>query len=107
MTTACRQPQRGRNVTPQNMKAYTDGACTNNRKLDAKCGSGVWINTNHPLNKALRIPGEGQLNQIGELAAVIKAVRILPNYHKLTIITDSRYIIEGLTKHLQKWEDNR
>ena len=103
---ACRQPQRGRNVILQNMKAYTDGACTNNGKLDAKCGSGVWIDMNHPLNKATRIPGENQSNQIGELTAVIEAVGILPNYHKLTIITDSRYVIKGLTKHLRKWEDN-
>ena len=63
-----------------------------NGKLDAKCGSRVWIDTNHPLNKSLRIPGEGQLNQVGKLAAVIEAVEILPNYHKLTIITDSRYV---------------
>lgn len=90
----------------QSMKAYMDGACMQNGKLDAKCGSGVWIDTNHPLNKSLRIPGEGQLNQVGELAAVIEAVEILPNYHKLTIITDSRYVIKGLTEHLRRWEDN-
>ena len=37
---------------------------------------------------------------------VIAAVGILPNYCKLTIVTDLRYVIEGLTEHLQKWEDN-
>ena len=100
MMPACCQLQRGRNITTQNMKAYTDGVCMNNQKLDAKCSSGVWIDTNHPLNKSIRVPGEGQSNQIGKLAAVIEAVETLPNYHKLTIITDSRYVIEGLTKHL-------
>ena len=91
---------RGRDITAQNMKAHTDLACMNNGKLDAKCGSRVWIDTNHPLNKSIRVPGEGQLNQVGKFTAVIEAVKTLPNYHKLTIITDSRYVIEGLTEHL-------
>jgi ribonuclease HI len=44
---------------------------------------------------------------VGELAAVIVAAEALPNYSKITIIMDSRYVIDGLTKHLQTWEDNR
>ena len=106
MMPARRQLPRGRNINLLSMKAYTDGACMNNGKLDAKCGSGVWIDTNHPLNRSTRVPGEGQSNQVGELVAVIKAVETLPSYHKLTLITDSRYVIEGLTEHLCNWEDN-
>jgi ribonuclease HI len=54
---------------------------------------------------ALKVPGPYQSNQVGELAAVIKAAELTPNYYKLAIVSDSKYIIEGLTKHLPEWED--
>jgi ribonuclease HI len=88
------------------MRVYTDGSCIRNGKLDALCGSGVWVEEGHPMNKAIRIPGERQSNQVGEIAAAIVAAETLPNYCKLTIVTDSRYVIDGLTKHLREWEDN-
>ena len=88
------------------MRVYTDGSCINNGKADAVCGSGIWVERNHPLNNAIRVPGPYQSNQVGEIAAVVKAAETLPNYCKLTIVTDSMYVINGLTKHLKTWEDN-
>ena len=85
---------------------YTDGACWNNGKANAKCRSGIWFSPNHRRNAAIRVPGPKQSNQVGELAAVIEAVSSVPNFYPLTIITDSRYVIDGLTEHLGKWEDN-
>lgn len=82
-----------------------DSSCTNNGKKNACCGSRVWIGQNDPRNMAIRIPGPTQSNQIGELAAVIAATKNLPNFCKMTMVTDSRYIIDGLTKHLPDWED--
>ena len=76
-----------------------------NGKRNAACGSGIWIEGDHPLNKALKVPGVRHSNQIGEIAAVIVAAESLPNYCKLKVLTDSRYVIEGLTEHLEKWED--
>lgn len=102
---ASRRPQIGANLDNIEMRVYTDGACMNNGKRNAKCGSGVWIEGEHILNRALKVPGERQSNQVGEIAAVIAAAEALPNYCKLTIVTDSRYVIEGLTKHLKEWED--
>ena len=87
------------------IRVYTDGSCINNRKANAKCGSGVWLEGNHPLNKALRVPGPSQSNQVRELTAVIIATETLPNYCKLTIVTNSVYVIKGLTTNLSKWED--
>ncbi len=78
----------------------------NNGKANMKCGSRVWINHNHPLNHAISVPGPNQSNQVGEVVAVIAAVETIPNYYPLTIKTDSKYVIEGLTIHLKKWEDN-
>ncbi|KAG0699321.1 ribonuclease H-like protein [Suillus ampliporus] len=68
------------------LEIYTDGSCLNNGKNDAQCGSGIWI------------PGTSQLNQAGEVAAILIGLQI-------TFITDSRYVIDGLTNHLSSWED--
>jgi ribonuclease HI len=87
------------------LTVYTDGACINNGKEDAKCGSGVWFGPNHRMNRAMRIPGRAQSNQIGELSAVIAAIEAAPTNQPLKIITDSRYVIEGLTDNLRQWED--
>ena len=84
---------------------YTDGACLNNGKKNAKCGSGVWFGERNPKNLAIRIPGETQSNQIGELAAIIAAANATEPYQPLKIITDSEYVIEGLTTHLENWEN--
>jgi hypothetical protein len=47
-----------------------------------------------------------QSNQIGELVAVIAAAETTPGNWALEIITDSKYVIEGLTNYLRSWEDN-
>ncbi len=78
----------------------------NNGKANVKCRSRVWVNHNHPLNCAISVPGPNQSNQVGEVVVVIAAVETIPNYYPLTIKTDSKYVIEGLTLHLKKWEDN-
>jgi ribonuclease HI len=93
------------NLRHPEIQVYTDGACTNNGKKNAICGSGVWFGPNDEKNRALRIPGERQSNQIGELAAVIAAVEATPASWPLKIHTDSRYVIDGLTTHLSTWED--
>ncbi|KAI0303268.1 hypothetical protein BC826DRAFT_892925, partial [Russula brevipes] len=67
---------------------YTDGACFNNGKANARCGSGVWFGHNDIRNTALKVPGPEQSNQIGELAAVIIAVDKTHNFQPLEIMTD-------------------
>ncbi|KAF8133698.1 ribonuclease H-like protein, partial [Boletus edulis] len=74
--------------------------------LDARCGSGIWFGPDHPLNRAVRVPGPMQSNQIGEIAAVVVAMQLTDPTTPLTIVTDSRYTMDGLTKHLKHWEDN-
>ena len=103
---ARRTLQQGTFLDHEEMTVYTDGSCTNNGKLDAQCGSGVWLEDGHPQNNAIKIPGEEQSNQVSEIAAVIVAVETLPTFCKLTIVTDSMYVINGLTQHLKNWEDN-
>ena len=74
LTPANRQLQRGINLENVNTVVYTDGACMHNGKMNARCGgSGVWIEANNALNKAIGVPGNKQSNQIGEITAVVAA----------------------------------
>ena len=103
---AMRQPPpRGIIIPEEVITVYTDGSCMNNGKENAKCGSGVWFGEGSEHNCAIRVPGPEQSNQIGEIAAVITALEKVPNYAPLIIKSDSKYVIDGLTRHLTKWED--
>lgn len=98
-------PARGITLPEEEIVMFTDGSCTNNGKLNARCGGGIWVDRDSNYNKPLRIPGPQQSNQVGEIAAVVKALEIAPTYAPLTLVTDSRYVIDGLTQHLTEWED--
>ena len=84
---------------------YTDGACYNNGKQNARCGGGIWFGPNDPRNRSICVPGNQQSNQVGELTVTIGAIEITPPFVPLTIMTDSFYVINGLTVYLPSWED--
>jgi ribonuclease HI len=89
----------------QSIQIYTDRACYNNRKVDVCCESSIWIAPDHKYNRAQRIPGDLQSDQVAEITATILVASAIPPSWPLTIITDLRYVIEGLTTHLRTWED--
>ncbi|KAG2335896.1 RnaseH-domain-containing protein [Suillus weaverae] len=66
----------------------------NNRKQNAKCGGGIWIADNHPLNHAISMPGTHHSKQIGELIAVLVALQSVSPQTPVKIITDSIYVIK-------------
>jgi len=78
----------------------------NNGKKNAHCGSRVWFTQGNPRNRALQIPGNAQSNQVGKIATVIAAMEIVPPYQPVRICTDSKYVINSLTTHLETWEDD-
>lgn len=84
---------RGINLETNKIMVFTDRACMNNGKADTKCGSGIWFGRDHRLNKAVKVPGLNQSNQVGKLVMVIAAVEATPNYHKLRIIMDFKYSV--------------
>ena len=102
-TPARRQHHPGFNLPDQTITVYTDGACFNNGKENAYCGSGIWISPDNELNKTIKVPGPKQSNQIGEIAAIMKTATMIPASWPLIIMTDSKYVIDGLTKHLRDW----
>lgn len=88
---------------------YTDGACINNGKKNAKAGYGVFFGDMDSRNKSVPII-EGKItNQVAELSAIIDAVEIILLEHtnpNIIIKTDSRYCIDCVTKWCYKWEKN-
>ena len=96
---------RGINIPEESITVYTDGSCMDNGKENAKAGAGIWFAEGDSRNKAIRIPGPNQTNQVGEIAAVIAALESTPTFAPITIVSDSMYVIDGLTKYLNEWED--
>jgi len=87
------------------IKVYTDGACLNNSKKDAKSGSGIWFGPNNPRNCTIKVSGETQSNQTGKAVAVITALTASLTFCPLEIISDSKYVINSLITHLTQWKD--
>ncbi|KAG1840786.1 RnaseH-domain-containing protein [Suillus tomentosus] len=54
---------------------------------------------------AIKVPGETHSNQTAELLAVLVALQNVEPYVPITFMTDSKYVINSLTKHLPEWED--
>jgi ribonuclease HI len=84
---------------------YTDGSCSKNGESIAHAGSGIWFGENDPRNISLRVPGPDQSNQSGELYAILHAISSSPPDRALSIMSDSMYAINGITKYLQEWEN--
>jgi hypothetical protein len=106
MTPAERQPPaRGITLIHIHINIYTDGSCTDNGKANMPCGARIWFRRNSRKNESVKVKGTNLTNQVGELATIIRALEIAPNYIPLTIKTDLKYAIDGLTSHLKKWED--
>jgi len=80
--------------------AYTDGACLGNP------GPGGWgVRILYPDGGVRELGGmaAATTNNRMELQAAIEALQLLHSYPQVAIFTDSRYVIDGLTKWLPAW----
>jgi len=84
---------------------YTDGTSTRNGSENSIGGAGIWHKENSELNRTIRIPGKGITNQKAEIIAIMEAVK-KETKKKMTIISDSKTVLEGIIKHHKKWEDH-
>ncbi|KPA83615.1 putative ribonuclease H1 [Leptomonas pyrrhocoris] len=114
---------------------YVDGACSHNGTPRARAGYGGYFGSSHDArNFALPVPAtEAQTNNRGEMRAVIHCIVqgfvdagapkealdvshcVTPDWRvselarplrRLVIHTDSRYVIDGLTRYSVKWMAN-
>jgi len=90
-----------------NLVAYTDGACSGNPGpggwgvvLQAKSGS--------QLTKQSELNGGAAetTNNRMELVAAISALDALSRHSQITIVTDSVYVKDGVTKWIFGWKKN-
>ena len=91
------------------VKAYTDGACSGN---PGPGGWGVYLVAENNLGEILKeesLYGKDQetTNQIMELTAAIQALERLKRKNvDVTIFTDSKYVVDGITKWIFGWLKN-
>jgi len=81
---------------------YTDGACLGNP------GAGGWASILcYDEHKKIISGNEANTtNNRMELTAVIKGLSALRRPVKITVITDSKYVMDGINKWINKWKQN-
>ena len=80
--------------------AYTDGACSGN---PGPGGWGVWLRYGEH-EKELCGGEMTTTNQRMELQAAIEALKALKKPNEITIVTDSKYVLTGITEWIHGWK---
>jgi len=80
--------------------AYTDGACSGN---PGPGGWGVWLRAGTH-EKELCGGEKDTTNQRMELQAAIEALKALKKPSVITIVTDSKYVLNGITDWIHGWK---
>jgi ribonuclease HI len=80
---------------------YTDGACSGNP------GPGGWgaVLFYRDVKKEIFGGKKETTNNQMELQAVIEALSLLKESSDLTIYTDSKYVLDGITKWIKSWKE--
>ncbi|XP_013193139.2 ribonuclease H1 [Amyelois transitella] len=88
-------------------QVYTDGACSSNGREGARAGIGVYWGPGHPLNVSEPVSGRAT-NNSGEIQAATRAMQQAAEngVTKLTINTDSKFLIDSATKWMPGWKQN-
>lgn len=84
------------------VEMYTDGACSGNP------GPGGWgvLLRHKDIEKELSGGASETTNNRMELTAVIEGLKALKKPCDITLYTDSKYVMEGVTKWLPNWKRN-
>jgi len=93
---------------------YTDGACSNNGRVNAKAGIGIYFGKDDSRNVSKQVVGK-QTNNVAELTAVLETYPLIQqdlNEKKISIVTDSNYVIKCLGSYGEKcyknnWESKK
>ena len=82
---------------------YTDGACSGN---PGKGGWGVVILKDNKEDIFLNGGDDNTTNNRMELSAAIEALKYFQSKEKITLITDSKYVKDGIQSWIQNWKKN-
>jgi ribonuclease HI len=83
------------------IQAFTDGACLGNP------GPGGWaaIIVTDGVEQVIKGHADGiTTNNVQELTAAIKALEALPIGCTATLYSDSKYVVQGMTKWMDNWK---
>ena len=82
---------------------YTDGACSGNPGIG---GWGVVILENNKEDIFLNGGNDNTTNNRMELSAAIEALKYFEDQQIITLITDSKYVKDGIQSWIQNWKKN-
>ncbi|KAJ3804368.1 hypothetical protein F5876DRAFT_53492, partial [Lentinula aff. lateritia] len=90
----------------EEINIYTDGSCAKDSKEGPTAGAGIFSPDDETMTRAIKIPPTlKQTNQMGELIAIKESLEKVEDNVDITIHSDSRTYVQGLTKRLPAWED--
>ena len=82
---------------------YTDGACSGNPGIG---GWGAVILENNKEDIFLNGGNDNTTNNQMELTAAIEALKYFEDRQTITLITDSKYVKDGIQSWIQNWKKN-
>jgi len=82
---------------------YTDGACSGNPGIG---GWGVVILEENKEDRLLNGGNDNTTNNRMELTAAIEALKYFEDKQNITLITDSKYVKDGIQSWIQNWKKN-
>ena len=82
---------------------YTDGACSGNPGIG---GWGVVILENNKDAMFLNGGDDNTTNNRMELTAAIEALKYFEGKQDITLITDSKYVKDGIQSWIKNWKNN-
>ena len=84
-------------------EVYADGSFGPEAPRTGFAGFGVWFGPLDPRNMAEPLEGGLQTVNRAELSACIAALRVVLRGQALRVVTDSKYVYDGILKHLRRW----
>ena len=84
---------------------FTDGAASKNGATDCEAAWSVYFGEQDPRNCSGKIE-LAPSNQKAELYAILQALQLTADDNDVTIVSDSKYAINCLTKWCNAWERN-
>lgn len=108
-------PGKPRDIDPCGLAVFIDGACRDNGRSYARASIGVFFGPGSERNYGCILGSRIQFtNQVAEISAAINAIRDTRSWYpeeekkicKLLIVTDSKYLVEGISDYIWKWKRN-
>jgi len=92
---------------------YTDGACINNGKINAKCSIGVHFSENNTIqikDISRKLNVSKSTNNVAELTAIFEALKLVDEnkiYSPVILYSDSEYSINTLKHWYPIWDKKK